>query len=315
MAEHEHKDEHHEGEGHGGGGHGGGGHGGHGGGHEEGHEGAPEWLISFADNVALMMGFFVILLAMNMGPKAKSESEGTGTHAGNPDDRMLDFVIAVREGFNNPIDLGSDDPQEARLRQRMLERLSGGTTQDGPEGKHKDLQATRPTDYTNIGGRIDFDEGSSLLTPAAKEVAIDVADRIKGLHWIIEIRGHSSPFETLPERDPVKAFQLSSARAMAVAQAMAQRGVRWEQIRVVACGDGDRIVGRANDAKEDAANQRVEIVVTKDLLPPDPYSREDSTEQKDPEAAPQRELDDAHAEPVVEPKREKAAPAKKPGGH
>jgi outer membrane protein OmpA-like peptidoglycan-associated protein len=312
MADHEHKDEHGEGEGHSGGshGHGGGGHGG--GGHEEAHEGAPEWLISFADNVALMMGFFVILLAMNMGPKAKSESEGNGTSAGNPDDRMLDFVIAVREGFNNPIDLGSDDPQEARLRERLLQRLNGGTSMDGPEGKHKDLQATRPTDYTNIGGRIDFDEGSSLINPAARDVVDDVADRVKGLHWIIEVRGHASPFETLPERDPLKAFQLSSARAMAVAQAMAQRGVRWDQIRVVACGDGDRIVGRAHDSKEDAANQRVEIVVTKDLLPPDPYSRDESGATREPDATHSHDADAAEPD-AGEPSHAPAKP--KPGGH
>lgn len=68
-----------------GGSHGGGGHGGgapHGGGAHEEHEGAPEWLISFADNVALMMGFFVILLAMNMGPKGGGEARerGAGPH-------------------------------------------------------------------------------------------------------------------------------------------------------------------------------------------------------------------------------------------
>ncbi|MCL4212087.1 MAG: hypothetical protein KJZ68_15650, partial [Phycisphaerales bacterium] len=47
---------------------GGHGHGHGGGGHEEGHEGAPEWLISFADMVMLMMGFFVILFALNVNP-------------------------------------------------------------------------------------------------------------------------------------------------------------------------------------------------------------------------------------------------------
>src|SRR2546422_8382074 len=76
--------------------------------HEE-HEGAPEWLISFADNTALMMGFFVILLAMNM--KAPVAHSGIGSQDKNsgPSPNELDFVIALRDAFN-PIDLASDNP-------------------------------------------------------------------------------------------------------------------------------------------------------------------------------------------------------------
>src|SRR5262245_27478113 len=93
------KDEHAHGDG-GGGSHGsshghGGGHGG--GGHEE-HEGAPEWLISFADNVTLMMGFFVILLAMNMKSPTAGGIGGkdkNGDPPSSPD--MIDAVLAIRE--------------------------------------------------------------------------------------------------------------------------------------------------------------------------------------------------------------------------
>src|ERR1041384_7836114 len=85
-------------------------HGGHGGGHEEGHEGAPEWLISFADNVALMMGFFVILLAMNM---AKPSMGGIGGQEKNPgggeSPAIQDFVIAMRQAFGNPVNPNSSD--------------------------------------------------------------------------------------------------------------------------------------------------------------------------------------------------------------
>ena len=92
MADHDEK-EHGGGEGQGG--HSGGGHGAPGGGHEDHHEGAPEWLISFADNVALMMGFFVILLAMNMkSPKTYEGIGGPDEHGGNVD--QLDFVLALR---------------------------------------------------------------------------------------------------------------------------------------------------------------------------------------------------------------------------
>src|SRR5436189_972373 len=120
MADHEKHDE-----GHGEGGHGGG-HGGHGahggGGHEEGHEGAPEWLISFADNVALMMGFFVILLAMNM---AKPTLGGIGGAAKNTTDsspEMEDFAIEVRKAFNTPVDINSTNPNEAALVKRLKQR-------------------------------------------------------------------------------------------------------------------------------------------------------------------------------------------------
>src|SRR5205085_10534811 len=82
-----------------------------GGSHEE-HEGAPEWLISFADNVALMMGFFVILLAMNMD---KPSQGGVGGQEKNPGGReastqMEDFAIAMRAAFNNPVREDSTDP-------------------------------------------------------------------------------------------------------------------------------------------------------------------------------------------------------------
>src|SRR5215468_7173106 len=113
MADHDEKD-HGASEGHGGGGHGG--HGGHGGSAHEEHEGAPEWLISFADNVALMMGFFVILLAMNM---AKKTAGGIGGEAKMGAE--LDFVLAIRQAFN-PIDMSSENPAEEALRRRVREK-------------------------------------------------------------------------------------------------------------------------------------------------------------------------------------------------
>src|SRR5512136_3011850 len=93
-------------------GHGGGGHG------EEAHEGAPEWLISFADNVMLQMGFFVILLALAMkgssaGGLAKEGKQRAG--GGSPTPDQLDFAIAVREAFNNPVDVNSTDINDLLL--------------------------------------------------------------------------------------------------------------------------------------------------------------------------------------------------------
>jgi outer membrane protein OmpA-like peptidoglycan-associated protein len=74
-------------------------------------------------------------------------------------------------------------------------------------------------------------------------------------------------------RDPGRAYQLSYERAMAVAKALVETGMTWPSIRVVACGDADRVVGRTFDKEQDRNNQRVEIVVTNYPVPEDPYSQ------------------------------------------
>ena len=243
-------------------------HGGHGGAmhlpHEE-HEGAPEWLISFADNVALMMGFFVILLAMNMkSPKTAEGIGGPDREGGSAD--QLDFVIALREAFN-PIDLDSRNPAEAEMRQRIRERLAGHgrSRQPGDHGESREWQALRGSELSNLGGNVPFADDSSELSAAALAQAQKIASRIRGQRFFVEVRGHASPSEAFRNVD--KSLALSFARASAVAHALADAGVSWEQMRVTACGVNERNVERSYDREADRLNQRVEVVVTGERLP------------------------------------------------
>lgn len=269
----EHKEQHppaHEGDAHGGGGHAKGGHGGgHGGGeHEE--SGAPEWLISFADNVALLMGFFVILLAMNM---EKPKAGGIGGENQHPNEDMAaDMVLSIRSAFNNPVDPDSDNPSEAWLVKRMRERdIAGETKTPGPDGKDKNNQAVRPSDYVRPAGYALFGEHSAVMTGEGKENMKRVAEQLKGTRWIVEVRGHVSAAEA--DHNKEAAMQLAHERALAAARILVIEGMRWDQLRVVACADNERATPLANDAAEAANNQRVEVVETKEVMPDDPYSQ------------------------------------------
>jgi outer membrane protein OmpA-like peptidoglycan-associated protein len=265
MAEHEAKPEEHAS-------HGGGGHGPpHGGGAHEEHEGAPEWLISFADNVALMMGFFVILLAMNMGPKgshAAPPEPSSYTGPETPD--MVDFVISIREAFGNPINPNGTNPEEEVFRKRIIERTGGEGTDIAPKGRHQETQASRPSDYRQITAVIPFDDNSTTLSPSGREIIIDTAKHIRDQGWVIEVRGHVSQFEA--KRALQTGMKLSFDRGLVVTQALVEGGVKRENLRVVACADHDQIVSKTFERESAKTNSRVEIVVTNETVQPDAFA-------------------------------------------
>ena len=248
-----------------------GGHGkGHGGGSHEEHEGAPEWLISFADNVTLMMGFFVILLAMNLKPA----SSGTGTPTGGdskepgyaqPTPETLDLAIAIREAFHNPVDPNSSNPIDIPLLQRLRERSGESQAErDGQIGREHDVRSIRPSDYYSPAGSVPFEDGSSTLNEASRRALEQISPQIRGHNLVVEVRGHVSAAEAFGRSD--RGMRLSYERTAAVAEALVADGVPWGNLRVVACADNDRLVGVAYDAAGHRANQRVELIVTDEVV-------------------------------------------------
>lgn len=249
--------------GNGGGGHRGHAPGGHGGGSHEEHEGAPEWLISFADNVTLMMGFFVIMLAMAMATQAGLTSGGgeKGTGAGESalSSIYLDWAIGVREGFNNPVDPYSTAQGDAALVRRLRARLAmADAVEDGARGRDHDVQSIRPTDYFGGGGWLSFTQDSADITPDTAERIAALAERFRGLATVLEVRGHCSAVEAHAHAD--RGMELSFQRARAVATALAAAGIDWARMRLLACADTERSATLAYDAAAHAANQRVEVV-------------------------------------------------------
>ncbi len=307
MAE-EH-DEHGGGESHGGGGgHGGGGHGPGGGHHEEGEAGAPEWLISFADNVALLMGFFVILLAMNMKKESAGGIGGEAEMGGTPDAAMVEFVMEMREAFNNPLDMNSTDPREQEIIQLAKTIGRGESNQPESHGAAKESQARRPTKFSNLGGTVTFDDHTAELSPRGEQRVAEIGRRIKGLRFIIEVHGHASPSEV--QRNDDQAMLLSYQRARAVRNSLIREGVRPSQIVMKQAGAYQRVIARTYDRDQDRSNQRVEIIVTQteapDLMPARPAGPVSGGGSGDDQAAGHDE-GDAHDAP--------AEKASSKGGH
>lgn len=256
----------------------------HGGGHAEHEEGVPEWVVSFADNALLQMGFFVILFAMNIGVKAKGPSDGEGEKEGPPPG-FLDSMIAIREAFNGrTINPETARPDELILYRRQQQRTGEGQAdQRGPQGENPNLQAQRPTEYNAPNGTIPFELDSPDLTAAGRAIAADVARNLRGNRWIIEVRGHTDPGEPRrADRQPGEpafagidaAYRLSYQRALNTAVVLVEHGLTWNQLRVVACGAGSPRPAVAGAG----VHRRVEIIVTRETVPADPHSRDPMAE-------------------------------------
>lgn len=243
--------------------HGGGAHGG--GAHEE-HEGAPEWLISFADNVTLMMGFFVVLLAITMQSAAASgggSGDGKGNNPGEPSDGMLDTVIAIRDAFNNPVQLNSMDPKDLLLVQRLRQQQADAERHNAIGPEHK-VQSTRRGDSHDLGGTLPFEPHSDKLNEEATRLGSALAKQFRGTRVVLEIRGHASAEED--RDDPDKGMRLSFERALSVAKFLASEGLDWRQLRLVANSDSDRVRPLAYDGPAHRENAHVEVVATGDLI-------------------------------------------------
>jgi len=245
----------------------GGSHAAHGGGGHEEHEGAPEWLISFADNVTLMMGFFVILLAMNLKPASGGEG-GSGESGGPPSSPdTVELAIAIRNAFNNPVDPNSADPIDLPLVRRLIERSGRHqSVRDGQIGRAHDVRSIRPSDYFSPAGTIPFEHDSTTLSEEAKEAIRQAFSVFRGHTLIIELRGHVSAAEAFGRKD--RGLRLSHDRAYAVAETLVGEGVPWEQLRIVACGDAERLLAVTYEESEHRVNQRVELIVTDQVHKP-----------------------------------------------
>ena len=173
--------------------------------------------------------------------------------------------------LNSPLNAKSSNPEERRLANAKKQQ-DEARKDEGPIGTGQRPQTVRETDYSNLGGFITFEDNSAELNATSLDTLARITKKMQDQRWIIELRGSVSPFES--GRNAEKAMALAYERALAAGRALARNGIPWPQMRLVACGDANRKVARSTDHAQDRPNQRVEIIVTKDAMPADPYASE-----------------------------------------
>ena len=230
---------------------------------EEEEGGAPEWLISFADMVMLIMGFFVILFALNVQPKG-GEAGGGGENAEGvatqPQELDPALVEAIRRAFHSP--LNPSDPRDADVLRALRERGEGEASQEGTDGDEKLVRSPRDIEYYGGGIDVPFDFRSTEITGEWQDIIEAFAQQHDGHRYVLEIRGHASQPEAFNR--PQDGIDLGWERAKLVYQGLLDAGISSGRLRVVSAGVSEPHSTRSDIASRAEDDQRVEILLRRD---------------------------------------------------
>ncbi len=207
---------------------------------------SPAWLITYGDMATLLLVFFVFLFSVS---KVKEEKFRAATGA-------LRASVGARPRKGSVVE--SRQPVEVRRRERREKNRFG------LPGKTALVLAAAQGPRVVFGGRITFGRGSADIEEDQKKTLRELADEIRGLPNIVEVRGHAEVGEGAGGRADDD-MDLSLARAAKVLGFLVKDGeVTRARLRAMGAGSEEPADARLY-ADQPARDRRVEIVVVREI--------------------------------------------------
>jgi chemotaxis protein MotB len=206
---------------------------------------APAWLVTYADMATLLLAFFVFLFSMAAVPEARFAA-AMGS---------LKAHLGLRPRHGSVVETRAQKEVDRR-KKRERERW-------GAPGLRAKVLAAAQGVRVVLGGRVEFERGSAELAEDAKTTLRRLADELRGLPNIVEVRGHSERGEG-EEAGARDDLELSLRRAAVVLRFLAD-DAELERTRLRAMGAGAVEPADAGlYPDEPARDRRVEIVVVRE---------------------------------------------------
>ncbi|MPZ98555.1 MAG: OmpA family protein [Dehalococcoidia bacterium] len=231
-------------------------------GHDEGgHEADERWVISYADLVTLLFGFFIILYATADANEVKFEALARGLSEA--------FNVPVREGVSGDsiFEDGSGVVPAGQYTNALVERDLDAIRQLVEQrsidlGIAGDIAITREEDgiVLRLAENLIFPSASADIRPEALPVLSLVAEAVLDLPNEIRVEGHTDNVPVTTDTYPSN-WELSAARATAVLRHLVDAG-GLDPERVFAAGYGEyRPVAENLTPEGRAVNRRADIVI------------------------------------------------------
>jgi chemotaxis protein MotB len=227
--------------------------------HNEEHENAERWLLTYADLITLLLAFFIMMYVFSKKDAQKYDevashlktifSGGTGL-AGKGS------VTAA-----SPIDMPSKGASSGEIK-RQLESELMDSNRNKPGGENIAVLSDERGVVIRVLDKAFFDEGKAELKDGAKGALDKIVPIIKGIDNHVRIEGHTDnvPINTTEFKSN---WELSVRRATEVVRYFVEkRGLSPEKVSATGYAEYRPIV-QNNSPKNKSLNRRIEIIVVK----------------------------------------------------
>lgn len=241
------------------------------------------WVVTFADLMALLMCFFVLLLTYSEMDADKfkqiaaslQESLGSTPIAPPVDTPAQAIIPAINPAPAEPTPPETDENTLAvQVIQQKLAALVQETREDALqlrqnlapqlENNALEIEAQGRSIIIRLPELGNFESGAAELTPQSKQLLNRIRPILLRKPGLIQVQGHTddNPIKTLKFRSN---WELSSVRAVAVAEAlMAEGDINPARFEVTGLASTHPLASNTSEANR-ARNRRVEIVIAQDL--------------------------------------------------
>ncbi len=217
------------------------------------------WVVSYADFITLLFAFFVVMYAISSVnvSKYKSMAEGMHTAFTTKNNKKAIAELAQQKDLNAAVQSSINEKNKFDQLIQALSALQDSDYHMNPQDGWVEL---------DIKAGALFDSGSANLRPVAVLKLMKLGSIIKEFPYPIAIEGYTDNVPISTAQYPSN-WELSSARAAAVARCLASFGVEQNQMSVT--GYGERYPVADNSTEEGRArNRRVNVIIAKDKLVP-----------------------------------------------
>lgn len=225
------------------------------------------WLVTYADLITLLMGYFIMVYSLSQLDLAKFRKVVAGFRAATATMGLMEGASGVLPGGSGVLELEAPPPSSSHSVnpvEESLQALAGGIAQQitaAGLGNLVEVRVTQEGVRVSMAGPLLFDTASAELRPEADPVLHAVARAIRSRRELrVRVEGHADARPIQTYRFPSN-WELSSARAAAVVRRLAAlSGADGTRFTIVGYGDS-RPVRQGDDPQALAQNRRVEILL------------------------------------------------------